>query len=174
MQHKLEHYGDRGTVLDWFKNCLTNRKQLVNYACQVGCSNCYMWRAAGIGSWSLGTVGLCKLHFRKLTLIFLLFADDTNLFYSHRNPEILNQIANQKMCKVANWLRTNIFFLNISKTHFIVFKTENKEKPSNFEIKINKETFEQVNSTKFLGLIIEKSYPGNNILKKWKQKYQEC
>ena len=90
-------------------------------------------------------------------LSFLLFADDTNLFYSHRNPEILNQIANQKMCKVANWLRTNIFFLNISKTHFIVFKTENKEKPSNFEIKINKETFEQVNSTKFLGLIIEKS-----------------
>lgn len=78
------------------------------------------------------------------------------------------------MCKVANWLRTNIFFLNISKTHFIIFKTENKEKPSNFEIKINKETFEQVKSTKFLGLIIEKSYPGNNILKKWKQKYQEC
>ena len=103
-------------------------------------------------------------------LSFLLFADDTNLFYSHRNPEILNQIANQKMCKVANWLRTNIFFLNISKTHFIIFKTENKEKPSDFEIKINKETFEQVNSTKFLGLIIEKSYPGNNILKKWKQK----
>ena len=90
-------------------------------------------------------------------LSFLLFADDTNLFYSRRNPEILNQIANQKMCKVANWLRTNIFFLNISKTHFIIFKTENKEKPSNFEIKINKETFEQVNSTKFLGLIIEKS-----------------
>ena len=107
-------------------------------------------------------------------LSFLLFADDTNLFYSRRNPEILNQIANQKMCKVANWLRTNIFFLNISKTHFIIFKTENKEKPSNFEIKINKETFEQVKSTKFLGLIIEKSYPGNNILKKWKQKYQEC
>ena len=107
-------------------------------------------------------------------LSFLLFADDSNLFYSRRNPEILNQIANQKMCKVANWLRTNIFFLNISKTHFIIFKTENKEKPSNFEIKINKETFEQVNSTKFLGLIIEKSYPGNNILKKWKQKYQEC
>ena len=90
-------------------------------------------------------------------LSFLLFADDTNLFYSRRNPEILNQIANQKMYKVANWLRTNIFFLNISKTHFIIFKTENKEKPSNFEIKINKETFEQVNSTKFLGLIIEKS-----------------
>ena len=43
-------------------------------------------------------------------LSFLLFADDTNLFYSRRNPEILNQIANQKMCKVANWLRTNIFF----------------------------------------------------------------
>lgn len=56
----------------------------------------------------------------------------------------------------------------------LFFKTENKEKPSNFEIKINKETFEQVNSRKFLGLIIEKNYPGNNILKKWKQKHQKC
>ena len=43
-------------------------------------------------------------------LSFLLFEDDTNLFDSHRNPEILNQIANHEMCKVANWLRANKCF----------------------------------------------------------------
>ena len=29
--HKLEHYGVRGTVLEWFKNYVMNRKQIVNY-----------------------------------------------------------------------------------------------------------------------------------------------
>ena len=38
----------------------------------------------------------------------------------------------------------------------LFFKTKNKKKPSNFEIEINKETVEQVNSTRFLGLIIDK------------------
>ena len=52
---------------------------------------------------------------------FLLSAEKTNLFYSHRNPEILNQIANQELCKVADWLRASQLSLNISKTRFIIF-----------------------------------------------------
>ena len=90
-------------------------------------------------------------------LSFLLFEDDTSLFCSHvhQNSEILNQIAHQEMCKVADWFRAN-------KIHLITLKLKNKKKPSKFEI----------NSTRFLGLIIEKNYLRNNILNKWKQKYK--
>ena len=59
------------------------------------------------------------------------------------------------MCKVADWFRAN-------KIHLITLKLKNKKKPSKFEI----------NSTRFLGLIIEKNCLRNNILNKWKQKYK--
>ena len=44
----------------------------------------------------------------------------------------------------------------LAKLTLLFLKTKNKKKPSNFEIEINKETVEQVNSTRFLGLIIDK------------------
>ena len=50
-------------------------------------------------------------------LSFLLFADDTDLFYSDRNPELLNQIANQESYKVADWLRADKISLNIDGFH---------------------------------------------------------
>ena len=55
-------------------------------------------------------------------LSFLLFADDKNLFYSDRNPELLNQIANQESCKVADWLRADKISLNIDGFHCDVIK----------------------------------------------------
>ena len=89
-------------------------------------------------------------------LSFLLFADDTNLFYSHKNLEILHQTANHELCKVANWLEANKRSLNVSKTQFIILKAKSKKKPHKFEIQINKQIIEHVNSTKSLGLIINK------------------
>ena len=44
----------------------------------------------------------------------------------------------------------------LAKLTLLFFKTKTKKKPSNFEIEINEETVEQVNSTRFLGLIIDK------------------
>ena len=82
-----------------------------------------MWDAAGIGSWSLGIRFIYANDNSESSKLpsFLLSAEDTNLFYSHRNHEILNQIANQELCKVADWLRANKLSLNTSKTRFIIF-----------------------------------------------------
>jgi len=44
----------------------------------------------------------------------------------------------------------------------------------NFEIKINMETVEQVNSVPFLRLIIDKDLSWKQHINKWKQKYQKC
>ena len=54
-------------------------------------------------------------------LSFLMFADDTNLFHSHKNLAMLSQIANQELGKVANWLGANKLSLNVNKMQYIIF-----------------------------------------------------
>ena len=85
-----------------------------------------------------------------------MFADDTNLFHSHKNLATLSQIANQELGKVANWLGANKLSLNVNKMQYIIFKAKNKTISHNIEIRINNQIIEQVNSTKFLGLIMDK------------------
>ena len=40
-------------------------------------------------------------------LSFVLFADDSNLFFSHKNPNILVRTVNNELEKVTQWIRAN-------------------------------------------------------------------
>ena len=55
---------------------------------------------------------------------FILFADDTNIFYSDDNLNVLNDIINQEMDKLQCWFEVNKLSLNVSKTSFMVFGKE--------------------------------------------------
>ena len=65
-------------------------------------------------------------------LSFILFADNTNLFYSHKNADVLGNTMNQELRKITSWLSTNKLSLNVKKTHFMIFKTKRKKTKSNF------------------------------------------
>ena len=88
-------------------------------------------------------------------LSFILFADDTNLFYSHKNVDILYNTMNQELINITSWLSCNKLSLNVKKTHFMVFKTKRKKLDQAFEIKINDQQIGKVKCTKFLGLYID-------------------
>ena len=121
--HKLENYGVRGTVLERFKNHVLNRKQTVNYKSvesDVSIITCGV--PQGLVRGPLFFIFVNDISESSKLLSFLLFADDTNLFYSDRNPELLNQIANQESCKVADWLRADKISLNIDGFHCDVIK----------------------------------------------------
>ena len=47
--------------------------------------------------------------------LFIMFADDTNLFASHSNLEELLKIVNQEIAKISNWLKINKLSLNVEK-----------------------------------------------------------
>ncbi len=60
---------------------------------------------------------------------------------------------NEELQKVSEWLKTNKLSLNIPKTHYIVFS--NIRKKVKLDVKMERNTINQVHSTKFLGIIID-------------------
>ena len=88
-------------------------------------------------------------------LSIILFADDTNLFFSHKNLDFVHETVNCELKKIATWLSANKLSLNIKKMHFIIFKSRGKKLNQNVSIKTNDQAIEQVKYTKFLGLYID-------------------
>jgi hypothetical protein len=58
---------------------------------------------------------------------FILFADDTNIFYSNKCLKTLNKIMQTESDKVAEWLNANKLSLNTTKTKVILFRSSNKK-----------------------------------------------
>ena len=54
-------------------------------------------------------------------LSFILFADDTNIFFQHKNISELTKIVNHELSFVATWFKANKLTLHPDKTKFILF-----------------------------------------------------
>ena len=84
---KLEHYGIRGMVNDWLKSYLSNRKQYVKInGVESDCCNV----VCGVPQCSILGPKLVLLYINDICNVskltkFILFADDTNMFYTDNN-----------------------------------------------------------------------------------------
>ena len=56
----------------------------------------------------------------------ILFADDTNLFMSHKDPVYLAASLNSELNKLSTWFKANKLSLNLKKTNFMLFKPRQK------------------------------------------------
>ena len=92
----------------------------------------------------------------------ILFADDTNIFYSHSCLKTLNKILQTEVDKIAEWLNTNKLSINTSNTKFILFRSSKKKQKHVVTLTINNDDIKQVKSTTFLGVVIDECLSWND------------
>jgi hypothetical protein len=155
---KLEHYGIRGIAKDWINSYLSERKQYVTY---MGTKSTMKTMKCGVPQGSILGPLLFLLYINDLGEIFqnlnpILYADDSNLITTGNNLLDLETTTNQEIPLLLDWLQANRHSLNIKKTHVMIFgkkNTKNRDYIPN--IKINGETLDIVDETKFLGIILD-------------------
>ena len=86
----------------------------------------------------------------------ILFADDTNFFYSYSKNIDPSPIINRDLENIVKWLNANKLSLNIIKSKYIIFSHYTKKPPEqNGNITIDGQTIQPVAQIKFLGYVIE-------------------
>ena len=91
-------------------------------------------------------------------LSFILFVDDTNIFFQHKNISELTKIVNHELSFVATWFKANKLTLHPDKTKFILFHPARKKiNLDGLSINIDKNSINRVEHTKFLGVIIHQN-----------------
>ena len=153
---KLEKYGIRGNVLNFFKSYLHDRSQFVKIG-NVNSSSVKIKFGVPQGS-ILGPL-LFLIFINDLpqasNFFIRLFADDTFLCAQNEDLLLLEKEVNRELTKVYKWLASNKLTLNMDKSKCMIISK--KRKTSNMSIRINGKELKHCDSYKYLGVYIDKN-----------------
>ena len=154
---KLTKYGIRNTALQWFKSYLQNRKQFI---CYQNIESLYSNISCGVPKGSILGPILFLLYINDMAFVSkkfftIFFADDTNFFITGNNYVDLVTILNNELCKIVEWLNVNKLSINISKSQYMIFQSSKKNSITKENLFINGTMIRKVESTKFLGVVID-------------------
>ena len=157
LMHKLNYYGIRGSTHSLINSYLAGRTQCV----QINDIKSEKLPVnAGVPQGSILGPLLFLIYINDAVnasekLKFTLFADDTCLFLSHKDVNVIQSTLDTELPKVNDWLVANKLSLNTKKTKAMVFRHKNKSPKPLVKIMLNGIHIEEVSSMKYLGIILD-------------------
>lgn len=156
----LNAYGVRGVVLDVFKSYLSERQQTVKIGNSI--SDPLIVKIGVPQGTVLGPL-LFITYINSLTDIkidnglVVSYADDTAVIFSGSSWDNVKISAEDGITKIMQWLNTFKLTLNIAKTNYIAFSLTAANRPNFSSLQLDDVNSElnEVDSTKYLGLIID-------------------
>lgn len=154
---KLYKYGIRGTCYDLVKDYLNDRVQYVQIGecmSESGAITCGVPQGSILGP-LLFLLYINDIYSVSKKLFIVLFADDSNIFIQGKDTTEMIDILNVELDKIYKWLLSNRLSLNIEKTYLMLFVRNRSSEKLNKDIKIAGKMITRVESTKFLGIVID-------------------
>ena len=161
---KLKAMGINST--EWFKSYLGGRNQVVeanDTLSDAGIVNCGVPQGSILGP----LLFLCYINDMPMSLKckLLLYADDSALLISGKEPNKIAEELSKELNSCRNWLIDNKLSLHLGKTEAILFGTRYKlNNVNSFEVICNNEIIQNVKSVKYLGLQLDEDLAGESIV----------
>ena len=162
---KLEHYGVRGVPNSLLRSYLTGRTQYTEVLGEKSKLDDIMY---GVPQGSVLGPLLFIIYINDiincigdiLNVKLVLYADDTNVFIVGNNRKDLISTGNIVLHAINKFMKSNLLHINIGKCCYIHFCSPGSESDINSdsrdELTINGKVINEVNSTKFLGVTIDR------------------
>jgi len=137
---KLEFYGITGSAYNLMKSCLSDRYQRVLIKNTRSKNYLSDWEKVKLGVPQGSFLGplLFLLYINDLPGSInnlskpTLFADDTNIIFTHPNPMELEEGINKVFEKILIWFQINLLSLNLNKTYYMQFLSK-----TNYAVNVN-------------------------------------
>ena len=153
---KLESYGLKDIELDWFRNYLTDRKQLVSFGKEIS-DPCLITSGVPQGS-ILGPL-LFDLFVNDLPVVLercqILMYTDTVMYFPASNAQEISSTLTSELAKANDWLVDNSLFIHQGKTECVLFGTGSRLATANLSVNIDGKELTRVAEYKYLGVTLD-------------------